>query len=37
MGSGSRSSRSGAGRILVRDNWEKLTEFEDPVRKAGLA
>lgn len=25
-----------AGRILVRDNWEKLTEFEDPVRKAGL-
>ena len=25
------------GRILVRDNWAKLTEFEDPVRKAGLA
>ena len=24
------------GRILVRDNWAKLTEFEDPVRKAGL-
>lgn len=23
-------------RILVRDNWEKLTEFEDPLRKAGL-
>ena len=25
------------GRILVRDHWAKLTEFEDPVRKAGLA
>src|SRR6185436_8760140 len=25
------------GRILVRDHWEKLTEFEDPVRKSGLA
>ena len=25
------------GRVLVRDNWAKLTEFEDPVRKAGLA
>jgi catechol 2,3-dioxygenase-like lactoylglutathione lyase family enzyme len=25
------------GRILVRDHWDKLTEFEDPVRKAGLA
>ena len=25
------------GRILVRDQWAKLTEFEDPVRKAGLA
>ena len=24
------------GRIVVRDHWEKLTEFEDPVRKAGL-
>ena len=24
------------GRIIVRDHWEKLTEFEDPVRKAGL-
>ena len=24
------------GRVLVRDHWEKLTEFEDPVRKAGL-
>ena len=26
-----------SGRVLVRDNWEKLTEFEDPVKKAGLA
>jgi catechol 2,3-dioxygenase-like lactoylglutathione lyase family enzyme len=25
------------GRILVRDRWAELTEFEDPVRKAGLA
>ena len=25
------------GRILVRDHWEKLTEFEDPVKKAGLS
>jgi len=25
------------GRILVRDNWAKLTEFVDPVRKAELA
>jgi catechol 2,3-dioxygenase-like lactoylglutathione lyase family enzyme len=25
------------GRVLVREHWEKLTEFEDPVRKAGLA
>jgi catechol 2,3-dioxygenase-like lactoylglutathione lyase family enzyme len=24
-------------RILVRDRWAELTEFEDPVRKAGLA
>jgi glyoxylase I family protein len=24
------------GRVLVQDHWEKLTEFEDPVRKAGL-
>jgi catechol 2,3-dioxygenase-like lactoylglutathione lyase family enzyme len=25
------------GRILVRDHWAELTEFEDPLRKAGLA
>jgi glyoxylase I family protein len=25
------------GRVLVRDRWAELTEFEDPVRKAGLA
>ena len=25
------------GRILVRDRWAELTEWEDPVRKAGLA
>jgi len=25
------------GRILVRDHWVELTEFEDPVAKAGLA
>jgi catechol 2,3-dioxygenase-like lactoylglutathione lyase family enzyme len=25
------------GRILVRDRWAELTEFEDPVEKAGLA
>jgi catechol 2,3-dioxygenase-like lactoylglutathione lyase family enzyme len=25
------------GRILVRDRWSELTEFEDPVAKAGLA
>jgi hypothetical protein len=25
------------GRILVRDRWAELTEFEDPMRKAGLA
>ena len=25
------------GRILVRDRWSELTEFEDPMRKAGLA
>ena len=24
------------GRILVRDRWSELTEFEDPMRKAGL-
>jgi len=24
-------------RALVREHWERLTEFEDPVRKAGLA
>ena len=24
-------------RVLVRDRWAELTEFEDPVRKAGLA
>ena len=29
--------RRAAAAILVRDNWAKLTEFEDPVRKAGLA
>jgi len=23
-------------RALVRDNWDKLTEFVDPVAKAGL-
>jgi catechol 2,3-dioxygenase-like lactoylglutathione lyase family enzyme len=26
-----------SGRILVRDRWQELTEFEDPVRKAGFA
>ncbi len=26
-----------AGRRLVRDRWDELTEFEDPVAKAGLA
>ena len=26
-----------AGRILVRERWDELTEFEDPVQKAGLA
>ncbi len=26
-----------SGRILVRERWAELTEFEDPVRKAGLA
>jgi glyoxylase I family protein len=25
------------GRILVRERWNELTEFVDPVRKAGLA
>jgi glyoxylase I family protein len=25
------------GRTLVRERWAELTEFEDPVRKAGLA
>ncbi len=24
-------------RSLIRDHWDELTEFEDPVRKAGLA
>jgi hypothetical protein len=23
-------------RRLIRDHWDKLTEFEDPVAKAGL-
>ena len=23
-------------RSLIRDNWDRLTEFEDPLRKAGL-
>lgn len=26
-----------SGRTLVRERWHELTEFEDPVRKAGLA
>ena len=25
------------GRILVRDHWTELTEFENPIQKAGLA
>lgn len=25
-----------AGRVLVRERWAELVEFEDPVRKAGL-
>ncbi len=25
------------GRILVQEHWPELTEFEDPLRKAGLA
>ncbi len=24
-------------RALVRDHWDELTEFEDPIRKAGLS
>lgn len=24
-------------RTIIRDHWDQLTEFEDPVRKAGLA
>jgi glyoxylase I family protein len=23
-------------RSLIRDHWDRLTEFEDPLRKAGL-
>jgi glyoxylase I family protein len=25
-----------SGRVLVRDHWHELTEFEDPLTKAGL-